>query len=174
MNKTKQLVFASLCVALGLALPQAFHAIPNAGSILLPMHIPVLLCGFLCGPWYGLLVGALTPLLSFMITGMPPAVILPGMACELAVYGLAAGLLIRLIKTNSKPANIYISLLAAMIAGRLAAGLLNGLIFRAGAYSLQMWVAASFVTSLPGIAAQLVLIPLLVLTLEKAKLVSFS
>ena len=88
---TKQLVLAALCVALGVVLPVAFHSIPNAGSVLLPMHIPVLLCGLVCGPVYGLLSGILTPLLSSMITGMPPMAYLPGMLCELSAYGLAAG-----------------------------------------------------------------------------------
>ena len=74
---TKQLVLAALCVALGVVLPVAFHSIPNAGSVLLPMHIPVLLCGLVCGPVYGLLSGILTPLLSSMITGMPPIAYLP-------------------------------------------------------------------------------------------------
>ena len=86
---------SALCVALGVVLPVAFHSIPNAGSVLRPMHIPVRLCGLVCGPVYGLLSGILTPLLSSMITGMPPMAYLPSMLCELAAYGLAAGVLRR-------------------------------------------------------------------------------
>ena len=171
MNKTKKLVFAGLCVAIGVALPIAFHSIPNAGSIFLPMHIPVLLCGLICGPLYGLACGILAPLLSSLLTGMPPAAFLPSMLCELAVYGLVSGLLVRFVKTKSRVANIYISLLGAMLAGRLVAGALNALIFRAGEYSMQLWVAGSFVTALPGIAVQIVVIPLIVLALQKARLV---
>ena len=89
---TKQLVLAALCVALGVVLPVAFHSIPNAGSVLLPMHIPVLLCGLVCGPWFCLGCGALTPMLSSLATGMPPAAILPGMLCQLAVYVLTSRL----------------------------------------------------------------------------------
>ena len=92
-TNARQLVMAALCAALGVVLPVALHSIPNAGSILLPMHIPVLLCGLVCGPVYGLGCGVLTPLLSSLITGMPPAAVLPSMLCELAAYGLAAGLL---------------------------------------------------------------------------------
>ncbi|MEA4912191.1 MAG: ECF transporter S component [Oscillospiraceae bacterium] len=168
MKKTRSLVFAGLCVALGVALPIAFHSIPNAGSIFLPMHIPVLLCGLLCGPWYGLACGVLAPLLSSLLTGMPPAAILPGMLCELAVYGLVSGLMYR--AAAGKRGGIYISLITAMLAGRVVSGVLNALIFRAGNYSMQMWLAASFVTALPGIAVQLVVIPLLALALQKAKL----
>jgi len=171
MNKTKKLVFAGLCVALGIALPMAFHTIPNAGSIFLPMHIPVLLCGLLCGPGYGLACGLLTPLISSFATGMPPAAILPGMLCELAVYGLVTGVLAQVVKTPNKTANIYLALVGAMVSGRVVSGILNGLIFRAGKYSLQAWVTASFVTAIPGIIIQLVAIPVIVLSLRKMNFV---
>lgn len=174
MSKTKkyiwEMVIAALCVALGVVLPVAVHGIPNAGSVLLPMHIPVLLCGLLCGPAYGLACGVVTPLLSSLITSMPPAAMLPSMICELAVYGLAAGLLILLVRTKSQIANVYISLVGAMLIGRVVYGVVNALIFRAGEYSMAMWLTASFVTALPGIIIQLVLLPLVVLALRKAKL----
>lgn len=174
MSKTKkyiwEMVLASLCVALGVVLPVAVHWVPNAGSVLLPMHIPVLLCGLLCGPAYGLACGLLAPLLSSLITGMPPVAYLPSMLCELAVYGFVAGLLICLVRTRSQAANVYIALIGAMLVGRAAYGAMNALIFRAGEYSLQIWMAASFVTALPGIVIQLVLLPLIVLALRKAKL----
>lgn len=174
MSKTKkyvwELVISALCVALGVVLPVAFHGIPNAGSILLPMHIPVLLCGLLCGPAYGLACGILTPLMSSLITTMPPMAILPSMICELAVYGFVAGLLILLVRTGSQIANVYISLVGAMLIGRVVYGAVNALIFRAGEYSMQMWLTASFVTALPGIVIQLVLLPLVVLALRRAKL----
>ena len=124
---TKQLVLAALCVALGVVLPVAFHSIPNAGSVLLPMHIPVLLCGLVCGPVYGLLSGILTPLLSSMITGMPPMAYLPGMLCELAAYGLAAGVLRRFVRTGKRPLDLYIQLVSAMLIGRLVYGVMNAL-----------------------------------------------
>lgn len=174
MSKTKkyiwEMVLASLCVALGVVLPVAVHWVPNAGSVLLPMHIPVLLCGLLCGPAYGLACGLLAPLLSSLITGMPPVAYLPSMLCELAVYGFVAGLLICLVRTRSQAANVYIALIGAMLVGRAAYGAMNALIFRVGEYSLQIWMAASFVTALPGIVIQLVLLPLIVLALRKAKL----
>ena len=169
MKHTKNLVISGLCCALGVVLPLAFHAIPNAGSILLPMHLPVLLCGLVCGPVYGLGCGILTPILSSFITGMPPAAYLPSMVCELAVYGLLAGILIRLIKTRKKSLNIYIALIGAMIGGRIVYGLLNSLIFRAGDYSMQLWLAGAFVNAVPGIILQLAVLPLLVLALYKAR-----
>ena len=135
MKQVKYLVMTALCVALGVVLPVTLHAIPNAGSILLPMHIPVLLCGLVCGPVYGLACGILAPLLSSLITSMPPMAMLPSMICELAVYGLVAGILIRVIKTRYNIANLYLSLLGAMLIGRVIYGALNSLIFRAGEYS---------------------------------------
>ena len=171
MKQVKYLVMTALCVTLGVVLPVTLHAIPNAGSILLPMHIPVLLCGLVCGPVYGLACGILAPLLSSLITSMPPMAMLPSMICELAVYGLVAGILIRVIKTRYNIANLYLSLLGAMLIGRVIYGALNSLIFRAGEYSLQLWLTGAFVTALPGIAIQLVLLPVLVLALQKARLV---
>jgi len=172
MTKTKRLIFAGLCVALGVVLPVAFHSIANAGSILLPMHIPVLLCGLVCGWPFGLACGALTPLLSSLFTGMPPAAMLPSMIAELAVYGLVSGLLMQKIKTGKLLLDLYLSLIAAMLAGRLVFGLLNALIFRAGSFSLPLWLTASFVTALPGIIIQLIVLPVLVLALQKTKLIS--
>lgn len=171
MSGTRRLVIAALFTALGVALPIAFHAIPNAGSILLPMHIPVLLCGLVCGWPYGLACGMLAPLLSSLTTGMPPMAYVPGMLFELAAYGLVSGLLMRLVRTRSTAADIYISLAGGMVAGRVLFGVLNALLFRAGSYSMEIWLTAAFATALPGIAIQLVLIPILVIGLEKAKLI---
>jgi len=170
MSKTKKLVYTALCIALGIVLPQLMHTIPNAGSIFLPMHLPVLLCGLLCGWSYGLVCGALTPILSSFITGMPPMAYVAGMTAELAVYGLLTGLLIGAIKTKKPITKIYISLVTAMIAGRVVYGLLNAAIFNVGSYSVQIWLTSLFITSLPGIIIQLILIPALVLALKKARL----
>lgn len=172
MSQTKRLILAALCVALGVVLPLAFHTIANAGSIFLPMHIPVLLCGLICGWPYGLACGVLAPLLSSVFTGMPPMAYLPSMLCELAVYGFVSGLLMRQIKTGKLLVDLYLSLVAAMLAGRLVFGLLNALIFRAGSYSLVIWTTASFITALPGIVIQLAVIPVLVLALKKSRLIT--
>lgn len=169
--KIKNLVFTALCIALGIVLPIAFHSVPNAGTVFLPMHIPVLLCGLITGPVYGLICGIITPLLSSLMTGMPPAAILPGMLCELAVYGLITGLLFHFIHIKSFAAKTYLSLVGAMLCGRLVSGVLNALIFKAGAYSFQVWVTASFVKALPGIAIQIVIIPVILAALKQAKLV---
>ena len=171
MNKTKQIVLTALFVALGVALPQAFHAIPNAGSIFLPMHIPVLISGYAVGPVFGLLCGILTPLLSHLIFSMPPAPVLPGMLCELAMYGLMSGLLNKVVKIENRLVKNYVVLIGAMLCGRVTYGILNALVFKAGSYSMQAWISAAFVTAIPGIIIQLVLIPILVDRLQKANLI---
>lgn len=166
---TKKLVLAALLLALGVVLPTATHSIPNAGSVLLPMHIPVLLCGLTCGWSYGLACGLLAPSLSSLITGMPPAAVLPAMVCELAAYGLISGLSARFIHTGKRMADLYVQLIAAMLLGRAVYGVMNALIFRAGTYSMEVFLTAAFVTALPGIVIQLILLPTLVLALEKAR-----
>ena len=174
MSNIKKLVLTSLLIAVGVVLPVAVHSVPNAGSVILPMHIPVLICGIICGFPYGLLCGIITPLLSSLLTGMPPAAYLPAMLCELAAYGLVSALLIRFVRTKNFYADIYIALIGAMVAGRLVYGILNSLIFRAGAYSMQIWLTSAFVSALPGIVIQLILIPVLVIALQKAKLIEIE
>ena len=160
----------AICIALCIVLPMAFHMIPQGGKIFLPMHIPVLLCGLICGAPYGFFCGLLGPVLSSVLTGMPPSAILPSMTVELACYGLVAGIMIYFLKTNNRFLNLYTSLITAMLAGRVLNGIVNAFIFSVGSYSLKMWLTASFVTSLPGIVIQLAIIPSIVFALQKAKL----
>ena len=171
MSAVQKSIITAVCIALCVVLPQAFHAVPNAGAIYLPMHIPVLLCGLICGGSYGLLCGLAGPALSALLTGMPPAAVLPGMLVECGVYGLAAGLLMQLVRTKHLYADLYISLAAAMLLGRVVSGIAKALIFSAGSYSMVSWVAGSFVTALPGIVIQLALLPSIVYALMRARLI---
>ena len=131
MSYVKRSIITAVCIALSVVLPLAFHSVQNAGSIFCPMHIPVLLCGLISGWPFGLLCGLAGPLLSSLITGMPPMAYLPGMMVELAVYGLVAGLMMRLIHTKKIYADLYISLVTALISGRIIAGVVKALIFSA-------------------------------------------
>lgn len=171
MSAVKKSIITAVCIALCVVLPQAFHAVPNAGAIYLPMHIPVLLSGLICGWPYGLLCGLAGPALSALLTGMPPAAVLPGMLVECGVYGLAAGLLMQLVRTKHLYVDLYISLAAAMLLGRVVSGIAKALIFSAGSYSMASWVAGSFVTALPGIVIQLALLPSIVYALMRARLI---
>ena len=166
----KKLVFTAACAALCLILPMAFHAIPNAGSVMLPMHIPVLLCGLVCGWPYGSVCGLMGPFLSSVITGMPPAAMLPSMMVECAVYGFTSGLLMKYVRTGKSSLDLYISLVSAMATGRIAAGFAKAWIFTPG-ISPFAWVTTSLVTGIPGIALQLLLMPIVVGALTRARLI---
>ena len=161
MTPAKRTVLAALFAALCVVLPIAFHAIPNAGTIFLPMHIPVLLCGLVCGWPYGLLCGLMGPFLSSLLTGMPPAAMLPAMMLECTVYGLVSGLVLKYVRTGKTTPDLYTALITAMLAGRVVSGIAKALIFSPG-ITLSLWITGSFVTALPGIVVQLILIPLLV------------
>lgn len=169
MRRTKKLVVSAFFMALGMILPFLTGQIQQIGNMLLPMHIPVLLCGFLCGWQYGLAVGFVTPLLRSVLFGMPP--LMPtaaAMAVELAVYGLVTGLLYK--KLPKKTLYIYVSLIGAMIAGRIAWGIaaipLYGLAGKG--FSAQIFLSGALFQAIPGIILQVVLIPVIMMSLTRA------
>ena len=170
LTPVKKLVFTAVCAALCLVLPMAFHTVPNAGTIFLPMHIPVLLCGLICGWPYGGVCGLLGPLISSLITGMPPAAMLPSMMVECCAYGFVTGMLMRHVHTKHTVADLYISLVSAMVVGRVVAGFAKAWIFTPG-ISPFAWVTTSLIAGIPGIVIQLILMPMVVLALTKAKLI---
>lgn len=171
MSNVKKSIITAVCIALCYVIPLMFHGIQNAGSIFCPMHIPVFICGLICGWQYGLLCGIAGPALSSALSGMPPVAILPSMMAELAVYGTAAGLMMKLVRTKSTYADLYISLIVAIVCGRVLAGLAKALIFARGSYSMSAWIAGSVVTSWPGTVIQLVFIPTIVFALMKSHLI---
>ena len=171
-TKTKRLVISALLLAAGLVLPFLTGGIPNFGRMLLPMHLPVLLCGFVCGWQWGLLVGFVTPLLRSVLFGMPPMVPTAlAMAFELAAYGALAGVCYS--RWHGGVKDVYLSLLAALVGGRLVWGLVSipiyGLLTEKTFTLMAFWMGG-FVNAWPGIVLQIVLIPAIVLALEKAKL----
>lgn len=170
----RKYTFTGLCMALCVVFPMAFHAIPNAGQTMLPMHIPVLICGLACGWQYGLLCGAVGPLLSSMLTGMPPAAMLPAMMVELAAYGLCTALMMKFVRTKNIYADLYISLVCAMLIGRVAAGTVKALFFAQGGITIAAWASTYFVTGLPGIIIQLVFVPAIYLVLQRAKVIPYK
>ena len=167
-TNVKKLVLAALFLALALVLPFLTGQIPEVGSMLCPMHIPALLCGFFCGwPW-GLAVGLIAPVLRSLMFGMPP--MFPAAVCmsvELATYGAISGLLYS--KLPRKKISVYAALLTAMVAGRLLWGLAR--FFCVGldpsAFGIAAFWAGAITTALPGIILQIVLIPVLVMALKK-------
>jgi len=110
MSKTKKIISTAVCIAMCVVLPIALHAIPNVGSLISPMHVPVFICALVCGPFWGVVCGLVGPFLSSVITQMPPIAYLPSMLVELAVYGFACGIIMRYIKTGRLYADIYLIL----------------------------------------------------------------
>jgi hypothetical protein len=161
----KEITLTALFITFGVIFPIVFHQFALSGRIFLPMHIPVILAGIFVGPLGGLIVGLVCPTLSFFLTGMPPPYAVPLMSMELPVYGLSMGILIRWIRLP------ILSLLISMIAGRLSFGL--GLFilgqFLSLPYGLEAFIKVSVIAGLPGIAIQLILIPLLMETVQLAK-----
>ena len=172
MNKTaiQKLASAAMLFAMGLVLPLATGQIPEIGNMLLPMHIPVLLCGFICGWKYGLAVGALLPIIRSLIFGMPP--LYPSaltMAFELAAYGFLTGFLYMIFRKKNLTA-IYISLTTAMIAGRIVKGIANAICYGIAdkGYTFMMFISGAFIEAVPGIIIQLILIPLVLIAIKNS------
>lgn len=168
---TRKLVFAAACLALCMLLPFVTGQIPQIGKALSPMHIPVLLCGFLCGPWWAAAVGAVAPLLRYALFQMPK--IFPtgvAMCFELAAYGMVSGLLYKALP--KKTVNIYVSLIAAMLVGRVVWGIVRVILsgVAEAPFSWAVFFADGFVNAVPGIVVHILLIPLIVMALRKAGL----
>ena len=172
MSSVKKATITALCIALCAVLPLAFHAL-GLGSAFSPMHIPVLLCGLVCGPVYGAFCGLAGPVISCLTTSMPSAVQLIYFLPELAAYGLLSGLLYRLIHTNRGLLDLYLALVPAMVLGRVIGGAAQALFYLASAreWSVGVWAGAYFARSLPGIVLHLIAVPALVTVLERARLI---
>ena len=167
-NDIKKLTLSAMFLALAFVMPFLTGQIPQIGSMLCPMHIPVLLCGFFCGAPWGLVVGFVAPILRSFTLGMPP--MFPTafcMAFELATYGVIAGWLHN--KLPNKKVNVYVSLLGAMVIGRLVWGVIMFCCmgFDASKFGLNAFLAGAVLNAVPGIIVQIVLIPVLVITLGK-------
>lgn len=170
-SSTQKLVLSALFLALSFVLPTVTGHVPQIGNMLCPMHPPVLLCGFLCGWPYGLAVGFIAPLLRSVTMGMPP--LFPtavAMAFELAAYGAVSGFLYRRVR-HTVPM-MYVVLVSAMVAGRLIWGAVRFVLagLTASSFPFSAFLSGAVLTAVPGIIAQLILIPLVLVALQKAKL----
>ncbi len=166
INRTKKLTLTAVFIAIGIILPIFFHFMGLLGKIFLPMHIPIFLCGILCGPVYGIFCALITVNASSVLTGMPPfypsAIAMSG---ELSLYGYLSGSLYK--KTGVFPA-----LIISMTAGRVLSGLLTAILLGLSgkSYSTAAFITAAFITSFPGIIIQLTTIPLIIEAFKKQEL----
>lgn len=175
LTQTRKLTISAMLFALGLVLPFLTGQVPQIGNMLLPMHIPVFLCGLICGGRYGALVGLLLPVVRSLMFGMPP--MYPkaaAMAFELCAYGLVSGVLyFRAGYFCMK--SLYRSMVTAMVVGRLVwAVVMMVMVGAGGSFTLQLFLTEAVFNAIPGIALQLVLIPAVMLALGKTKLIPFG
>lgn len=172
-RKLLKLILAAMFLALAYVMPFLTGQIPEIGSKLCPLHIPVLLCGFVCGwPW-GLAVGFIAPLFRSLTLGMPPffptAV---SMAFELATYGAVSGIMHRILP--SKKPFIYCSLITSMLAGRIVWGAATFVLMsiNGSSFTFAAFIAGAFTNAVPGIIIQLILIPVTVMLLDNPKIIN--
>lgn len=167
-KKIQKMVLSAVFIAIGIVLPFITMQIPEVGNMLLPMHIPVILCGFFLGWKYGLLVGFILPLLRSLLFGMPPLMpVAISMSFELATYGCVIGYM------GSKRKEIswtYFSLIIAMLVGRIVWGIVSFILYKmlGNGFTLQIFFAQGFLNAIPGIIIQLILIPVIIRGVQKA------
>ncbi len=171
MSRTKKLTLSALFLALGMVLPFFTGQLKQFGNMLLPMHIPVIICGFVCGSPWGFVVGLIVPILRSLLFTMPkmmPTAI--AMAAELAAYGFATGFLYSRLK--NKKFGIYLSLIGAMLIGRIVWGLVSFLLYQlmGTPFTWELFAAGAFLNAIPGILIQLILIPGIIYALNKSHL----
>ncbi len=171
-SPSKKLALSGLFVALGLLLPFLTAQIPSLGNAFLPMHLPVLIAGFVCGWKYGFGIGFIVPIFRSLLFGMPPMFpVAAAMAVELAVYGLMTGLMYELLP--KKNVYIYAALLVAMICGRIAWGAASMLLLglRGNPFTWKLFAAGAFLNAIPGIIIQIAVIPVIIIALAKARII---
>lgn len=171
----QKMVISAMLMAVGIVLPIFTGQIPQIGNMLLPMHLPVIVCGMICGWQYGGIVGFLLPLLRYVLFAMPPMPNGLAMAFELAAYGAISGFLYNRSRWQCI-VSLYRSLIIAMIGGRIIWGIVRVVMLgmMGNAFTWQMFMAGAFLNAVPGIVLQLVFIPALMVALNKTGLVQFQ
>ena len=171
----QKLVISAMLLAVGIVLPFFTGQIPRIGNMLLPMHLPALVCGLICGWQYGGTVGAVLPLFRYALFGMPPMPNGIAMAFELAAYGILAGICYSRSRWNCMTA-LYRSLFIAMIGGRVVWGVASIIIMglSKSVFTWQMFIAGACFNAIPGIILQLLFIPALMAALDKTGVISMG
>ena len=174
-NNLLKMILAAMFLALAYVMPFLTGQIPEIGAMLCPLHIPVLVCGFICGWQWGLAVGFTAPLLRSLTLGMPP--LFPTAICmafELAVYGLVAGIMHKILP--HKKIYIYCSLIVSMIIGRLVWGFVMFVLLGVNGtnFTLPAFISGAFTNAFPGIVVQIVLVPVIVMILDNPKVINLK
>lgn len=173
-KKLLTMTTTALFIALGVLMPTFFHAI-GLGVAFSPMHLTVFICGMMCGWFMGTIAGILTPLISSLLTGMPPSPTVLIMIFELGTYGFLSGLLLGIFKkTKAKNFAIPLSLILAMIAGRLIYGAVGSLVFliRGNPMTFSIYIGSVLLNSWPGIVLQIILIPAIMYLFDRLNILA--
>lgn len=170
MKNTKSLTITAMMVALGLVLPPIIRLIPSGGILFSPMHIVPLLTGLVVGPVEAMITGIVCPILNNILFGMPQGSTLIGMCFELPVYGLITGILMNILKNKKDAVRVYVSLVMAMLAGRIVGGIVQAIIL-GESYSLQIWITSYFISTAPAIIIHLILLPAVYFAVKKARII---
>lgn len=168
-NQLYSLTFSAMFFAIGLALPFLTGQIQQIGNMLLPMHLPVMLCGLVCGKFYGLVIGAALPIVRSLIFGMP--MLFPNaiaMSAELAVYGFMIGFVYYMLKKGNV-LSVYIALIVSMLSGRVVWGAVMSVLLSFGerSFTFALFISGAFLNAIPGILLQLILVPSLFILLKR-------
>lgn len=177
MNSRKtiiKIILSALFLALAYVMPFFTGQIPEIGSMLCPLHIPIILCGFLCGWKYGLVIGLIAPLFRSLTLGMPP--LFPNATCmsfELSIYGAVSGLMYNILP--KKKLYIYCSLFTAMIFGRIIWGIAMFICMgiKNSPFTFNAFLTGAITNAIPGIILQIIIIPILIIVVEKIKKAKF-
>lgn len=166
----KMIVSAGL-IALAAVLPQLIHLALGApgGVKWLPMYLPVLIGGCLLGTKWGLAVGALSPMVSFIVTSaigepMPSAARLPFMMVELTVFAAVSGLFTKKIADNGLWA--FLAVILAQLSGRAVFLGLAALTQSFTQFTASM-IWSQIQTGFIGLAVQAMLVPVVIIALRK-------
>ena len=168
MTNTKKLTFASICLACCFLLPMLTDHAPQVSVMLCLMHFPVMVCGMMCGAPWGVAVGMSAPILRSLMFGMPlmyPDAV--AMCVEMGVYGFICGL--EANDPRKSPGNIFLDLILAMVAGRVAwgAAMTFFAVISQVTFSVEAYKAA-ILNTWPGIILQLMGLPPLIVFLQTA------
>lgn len=164
----KKTVLSGVFLALCILLPFLTGQIPQLGSMLSPMHIPVFICGFICGWPYAAIIGFIAPLLRHIMLSMPPLLTAVAMAFELLAYGGFSALFSKLLPKTNK--YIYVSLIASMFLGRIVWGTARYIIavLTHAEFTFAAFMSGAFITALPGIICHIIIVPIVVIAIRKA------
>lgn len=177
-----RMIVTAVLLALGLILPFLTGQLQSFGKLLSPLHIPALICGMTCGWVWGGALGLILPVLRMALFGMPAAPMAYPMAFELCAYGVATGLLYPWLRRElcgrcgAKPLVVMLATLGlAMVLGRIVGGVAKALLLMAGAIpgvplTFAAFVTAYFVDTAVAAVVHLIVVPAVVLALEKARL----